>query len=86
MGYGYIAARHAEEIDAFYQRHFNPYLNFHRPSAQRERKVDGRGNDTFVYKRYATPWEIVRGLETELPEGGTYLKPCSADLNLPPFP
>src|SRR6202022_1511836 len=34
MGYGYVAAAHAEDIGRFYQRHFNPYLNFHRPCGQ----------------------------------------------------
>src|ERR1700691_2219421 len=31
MGYGHIAASHAGAIEAFYEEHFNPYLNFHRP-------------------------------------------------------
>jgi hypothetical protein len=31
MGYGYIAQAHAPDIHVFYQRSFNPYLNFHRP-------------------------------------------------------
>lgn len=75
MGYGHIAARHAGEIDEFYQRHFNPYLNFNRPSGQRERKVDAKGKEKIVYKRYATPWEVLRGLEKELPEGQSYLQP-----------
>src|SRR6266404_8767159 len=31
MGYTHIAAPHAKAIAGFYQEHFNPYLNFHRP-------------------------------------------------------
>jgi hypothetical protein len=31
MGYEHIESRHSEAIEAFYERHFNPYLNFHRP-------------------------------------------------------
>jgi hypothetical protein len=78
MGYGYIAAGHAAVIDAFYRRHFNPYLNLHRPCGQPDRIVDARGKEKFVYKRYATPWEVLRALETELPEGQpSYLKPAS---------
>src|SRR5450759_1039464 len=57
MGYCYIAAAHAEDVDRFYQRHFNPYLNFHRPCGQPERIVDERGKEKYVYRRYATPWE-----------------------------
>jgi transposase InsO family protein len=83
MGYGYIAAGHAPDIQVFYQRHFNPYLNFHRPCGQPERMVDARGKEKFVYKRYATPWEILRELERGLPAGQpSYLKPALSVLTL----
>lgn len=75
MGYGYIAAEHAEDIHAFYGIHFNPYLNFHRPCGQPERITDPRGKEKFIYKRYATPWETLRTLEQALPPGQSYLKP-----------
>jgi len=75
MGYGYIAAEHAETIHAFYQSAFNPYLNFHRPCGQPERIVDRRGKEKFVYKRYCTPWETLRKLEQGLPPGQSYLPP-----------
>lgn len=76
MGYGYIAAAHAPEIHAFYQRHFNSYRNFHRPCGQPERTVDRHGKQKFVYRRYATPWEVLRELSLALPEGQSYLKPA----------
>jgi transposase InsO family protein len=69
MGYGYIAAGHAPEIHAFYQQHFNPYLNFHRPCGQPERMVDPRGKEKYVYRDYRTPWEALRQLERALPKG-----------------
>jgi transposase InsO family protein len=75
MGYGYIAAAHSEDIHRFYQRSFNPYLNFHRPCGQPERIVDQRGKQKYVYRRYATPWETLRHLSSALPEAQTYLKP-----------
>jgi transposase InsO family protein len=75
MGYGYIAAAHAEDIGRFYQRHFNPYLNFHRPCGQPERIVDQRGKEKYVYLRYATPWETLRELSRALPTAKSYLKP-----------
>ena len=31
MGYGYIPQGRRRTFDAFYQGHFNRYLNFHRP-------------------------------------------------------
>ncbi len=83
MGYGYIATAHAPAIDAFYQASFNPYLNFHRPCGLPERIVDARGKEKFVYKRYATPWEILRDLERAVPPGQPgYLKPSVSAASL----
>jgi transposase InsO family protein len=31
MGFDHIASKHADSINAFYEKHFNPYLNYHRP-------------------------------------------------------
>jgi transposase InsO family protein len=75
MGYGYIPAAQAQEIHRFYQGHFNPYLNFHRPCGQPERMVDERGKEKYVYRRYATPWETLRELSHALPAAKSYLKP-----------
>ncbi len=71
MGYGHIAAPHAEAITAFYERHFNPYLNFHRPCGVPERVVNEKGKVKRVYRWYATPWEILR----QLPGIAGHLKP-----------
>jgi transposase InsO family protein len=62
MGYLHIAAPHAAAIGVFYERYFNPYLNFHRPCAVPEEVVDGKGKAKRVYRWYATPWEILRQL------------------------
>jgi transposase InsO family protein len=75
MGYGYIAAAHSEDLGRFYQRYFNPYLNFHRPCGQPERIVDQRGKEKYVYRRYATPWETLRQLSCAMPDTQGYLKP-----------
>jgi hypothetical protein len=47
IGYGYIAATHAEDIHRFYTHYFNAYLSFHRPCGQPERIVDERGKENF---------------------------------------
>jgi transposase InsO family protein len=79
LGYGYIAAPQAPQIDAFYRRYFNPYLNFHRPCGQPERLVDQRGKERVRYKHYATPWEVLRQLEQSLKKGqSSYLKPTES--------
>jgi transposase InsO family protein len=36
MGFGYIAPASAERVNQFYTAFLNPYVNFHRPSAQPE--------------------------------------------------
>jgi len=74
MGYGYIAAKHAGDIDRFYQCQFNPCLNFHRPCGQPERVTDPDGKEKFVYRRYATPWETLREL-VSAPQAQACLKP-----------
>jgi transposase InsO family protein len=71
MGYGHIASAHAEAINTFYEKHFNPYLNFHRPCGQAELIDDKKGKRRRVYRWYATPWEVLR----QLPGIAGYLKP-----------
>ena len=78
MGYGYIAAPHAEAIQTFYEQYFNPYLNFHRPCAVAECVVDRRGKQKKKYRWYATPWEILR----QLPDLAGQLQPGVTVLDL----
>jgi transposase InsO family protein len=73
MGYGHIAAPHAEAIERFYEEHFNPYLNFHRPCGVPEQVTNAKGKQKRVYRWYATPWEILR----QLPGVAEYLRPRS---------
>lgn len=70
MGYGHIAAPHAEAIQAFYEEQLNPYLNFHRPCGVPEQVRNAKGKVKRVYRWYATPWEILR----QLPQVASYLK------------
>jgi transposase InsO family protein len=77
MGYTHIAASHAAAIEKFYEQHFNPYLNFHRPCGVPEQVMDAKGKSKRVYRWYATPWEILRqlpGLAGHLKEGMTMQK------------
>lgn len=70
MGYGHIRAEHAEAIEAFYEEHFNSYLNFHRPCGVPEIRTNAKGKQRRVYRWYATPWEILR----QLPDLARHLK------------
>lgn len=60
LGYGYIDAQHAEEITRFYGEHLNPYVNFHRPCAVPELRQMGNGKIERVYRRWATPYELLQ--------------------------
>jgi transposase InsO family protein len=73
MGYGYIAGEHAEAIGAFYARHLNPYLNYHRPCGFATVSFDERGKRKRKYKTedYRTPLEKLQSL----PEVEKCLKP-----------
>jgi len=71
MGYVHIAAPHAAAIEAFYEEHFNPYLNFHRPCGVPEEVANAKGKVKRIYRWYATPWEILR----QLPGLAGHLKP-----------
>jgi hypothetical protein len=59
MGYGHIAAAHAEAIHRFYREHLNPCLNLHRPCAQADVEVDAKGRRRRRYRRYQTPLETL---------------------------
>jgi len=73
IGYGHIAAEHAEAVQKFYMGHLNPYLNFHRPCGFATVSLDTHGKRQRQYKRedYATPYEKWKSL----PEAEKYLKP-----------
>lgn len=72
MGHWHIDKKHAPEINRFYQEHFNPYLNFHRPCGFATLMVDERGRRRKKYKTYQTPYErlkSIKGAKKYLREG-----------------
>lgn len=72
IGYGHIPALHAERIDQFYRKYFNPYLNYHRPCGFATLTRDRRGKQKRVYPvgDYQTPYEKLKSL----PNAEQYLK------------
>jgi transposase InsO family protein len=62
MGYNHIAAPQAAAVEEFYEKYFNRYVNFHRPSGVPEEVANAKGKIRRVYRWYATPWEILRQL------------------------
>lgn len=71
IGWGHIASQHAEAVDRFHREFLNPYLNFHRPCGIPEIVRTAKGKLKRVYRRWATPWEILR----ELPGCADFLRP-----------
>jgi len=64
IGYGAIAAEHAEDFQKFYTAYFNSYLNFHRPCGYPTVSVDERGRRRRRYRGedYRTPYEKLQSL------------------------
>ena len=85
MGHGFIAQSHAPDIHEFYRSSFNPYLNYHRPCGLPELIISEGGKEKYIYRKYATPWEVLRELILALPKGQTYLKPGESILALDHF-
>jgi len=70
MGYVYIKQKYAPLINRFYQKHFNVYLNYHRPCGFATIKVDKKGKLKKVYNMYQVPYDALK----KLPEASRYLK------------
>jgi len=62
LGWTHIASEHAEAVNLFHRQHLNPYLNFHRPCGIPELRTLARGKIKRVYRRWETPWDILRTL------------------------
>jgi transposase InsO family protein len=78
LGYGYIGGEHAAAITGFYHEHLNPYVNFHRPCAVPEQRQLGNGKIERIYRRWATPYELLQ----EAPEFERHLRPGLAAAEL----
>jgi len=71
MGFGHIAALHAEAVDRFHRQHLNPYVNYHRPCAVAEIVEQPNGKRRRLYRKWATPFEIF----SQTPQCQSYLRP-----------
>ncbi len=63
IGCGHIAPGHAARVQQFHASFLNPYLNFHRPSAQPEIEIDAKGRKHRRYKQWLTPLEKLLSLD-----------------------
>lgn len=77
MGRNHIPKKYAPWINEFYQKHFNQYLNYHRPCAFATDIIDKKGKIKKAYREYKTPYEKFRSLsnaEQYLKESTTFEK------------
>ena len=63
IGWGHIAPAHAAPLNQFYTGFLNPYVNYHRPSAQAEVQIDAKGRKRRLYKQWQTPLEKLLSLD-----------------------
>jgi hypothetical protein len=63
IGWGHIAPAHTAPINQFYTGFLNPYVNYHRPSAQAEVQIDAKGRKRRLYKQWQTPFEKLLSLD-----------------------
>jgi len=73
LGYMYIPQKFAPQINQFYQKHLNPYINFHRPCYFAKVITDTKGKQKkiYPYELMMTPYEKLKSLE----KAETFLKP-----------
>lgn len=71
MGYFYINQKYAPDINDFYLKFFNNYLNFHRPCGFATIITDSKGKQKKVYDTYMTPYEALKKIK----DAEKYLKP-----------
>jgi hypothetical protein len=64
IGWGHIDPSHADRLNQFYTGLLNPYVNYHRPSAQAEIQIDAKGRKRRVYKQWRTPLETLLALDS----------------------
>ncbi|MDX6462345.1 MAG: hypothetical protein QOE55_6042 [Acidobacteriaceae bacterium] len=62
IGWGHITPAHAAPLNQFYTGFLNPYVNYHRPSAQAEIQIDPKGRKRRLYKQWRTPLEKLLSL------------------------
>jgi hypothetical protein len=71
MGRMHIPKKHAETVNAFYKKYFNPFANYHRFCLYPTEISDIRGKIKKVYKETKTPLQKL----LSLPNCEQYLKP-----------
>ena len=70
IGRNHIPKKYADPVDRFYQKYFNPFLNYHRVCGFATEYLDKRGKIRKKYDVFLTPYEKFKSL----PKAEQYLK------------
>ncbi len=70
MGYIHIPRQLANPINDFYQKYFNVYINYHRPSGYATTITDAKGKKKKIYDLYEPPYEHFKNV----PDAKRYLR------------
>lgn len=63
IGRNHIAKKHALSVDEFYDKYFNPFLNYHRVCSFSTDYIDKRGKIKKKYNIHMTPYERLKSLK-----------------------
>jgi uncharacterized membrane-anchored protein YjiN (DUF445 family) len=63
MGFTHIPKDNAKSINDFLRKHFDDYLNYHRPCGFTTTTINEKGKETKKYDQYMTPYEKFRSLD-----------------------
>lgn len=63
IGRNYIPKKFADSINIFYQKYFNPFLNYHRVCSFATDYIDKRGKIKKKYNTHYTPYEKLKSLK-----------------------
>ena len=77
MGWEHINQRFCDDINNYYKKFFNIYLNFHRPCGFPTIQTDSKGKKRKVYNLYQVPYDALKQIlraDKFLKQGQTFEK------------
>lgn len=82
FGYYHVNKKMVDRLNSFYEKWFNPYLNYHRPCGfVTETVQDHKGRLRKIYGQYTTPYEKLKEIAEDNDQGILKQGITIADLN-----
>jgi transposase InsO family protein len=63
IGYYFVPKHYAKDLNIFFKKYFNVYLNYHRPCGYATIFTDKKGKEKKKYNIYQTPYERLKSLK-----------------------